>query len=864
MHVQHILVVVLFASVCGTVRTSQQTSGTPSSINTTNAIYDLIDRVLEWDQGASKRFFQVQVIPKVDGKDVMQLSSAKNFVVLRGSGGVELASAFGWYLNEYLNITYDWNTYAAGQLPPLPPPPSDLSLSVPSSTANTRLLKKLPLPPTSPLRVRQVPYSYYMNVCTYGYSLAFVPWEYWVKHIDWMAVNGINLPLAFVGQEWIWVKTFAEFNITVSELQEFFSGPAFLPWFRMGNMQGWGGPITENWLERRYYLGLQILARMRSLGMKPVLGAFAGHVPDAFVKKYPQANVTRSPRWGNFPDPYGSVYMLQPQDPYFKQIGTKYITMQSKLFGPTDHIYNCDTYNEMDPPTNDTAYLANASLAVLEAMRGGDPEAIWLMQGWLFVSTPNGFWKPAQIQAYLGSIPNNSMWILDLAAVSAPVWSRTNAFYGKPFIFCSLLNYGGQQGLAGNMNGVVEGIEKAIENENMMGVGITMEGIWQNYPFYELTLQQTWKPESKWDLNSWITRYGVRRYGQPVDSVVSAWQMLGSSIYNGQGGGFGSAISGFPNIKGPQDPNPPAPPGFTRYHPEDGYWKNIDAQGRKSVNDCGAVCLNYSNCLAFEVYVDTPPDFGNCYIFLDKLEQPFYPLSPCRTYVRNKSTAPTAYKALYKQGPDMKMASTFGEVWSLLLKAKDQLAFVESYHFDLVDVAREVIAANFSATLAEFQKQFLNNNTDQVVKLGDMMLHIIDDYDMLLSCDTNFMLGRWQKWSRSWAQTEAEANWLEFNGRNQLTLWGPTGQINDYAKKEWGGLVRSYYKKRWELAVEMVVACLKAPGGCTWHESQLSSAIFNKVELPWQNDTSPFPVFPQYDLIQTAVLLFDKYVSQTL
>eukprot|EP01043_Picozoa_sp_COSAG02_P044110 COSAG02_NODE_3903_length_6061_cov_2.511238_4_plen_41_part_01 len=41
-----------------------------------------------------------------------------------------------------------------------------------------------------------------MNVCTYGYSLAFVPWEYWVKHIDWMALNGVNMPLAFVGQEY--------------------------------------------------------------------------------------------------------------------------------------------------------------------------------------------------------------------------------------------------------------------------------------------------------------------------------------------------------------------------------------------------------------------------------------------------------------------------------------------------------------------------------------------------------------------------------------------------------------------------------------------------------------------------------------
>ena len=45
-----------------------------------------------------------------------------------------------------------------------------------------------------------------MNVCTYGYSLDFIPWETdptdtkvqsWVKHIDWMALQGINLPLVW-------------------------------------------------------------------------------------------------------------------------------------------------------------------------------------------------------------------------------------------------------------------------------------------------------------------------------------------------------------------------------------------------------------------------------------------------------------------------------------------------------------------------------------------------------------------------------------------------------------------------------------------------------------------------------------------
>jgi hypothetical protein len=33
-------------------------------------------------------------------------------------------------------------------------------------------------------------------------------WRRWEKEIDWMALQGINLPLAFTGQEAVWQKVF--------------------------------------------------------------------------------------------------------------------------------------------------------------------------------------------------------------------------------------------------------------------------------------------------------------------------------------------------------------------------------------------------------------------------------------------------------------------------------------------------------------------------------------------------------------------------------------------------------------------------------------------------------------------------------
>jgi alpha-N-acetylglucosaminidase len=66
---------------------------------------------------------------------------------------------------------------------------------------------------------------------------------------------------------------------------EFFSGPAFFAWQRMGNIRGWGGPLPNDFIAAQAELQKKILARMLALGMVPVLPAFAGHVPKAFAQQ---------------------------------------------------------------------------------------------------------------------------------------------------------------------------------------------------------------------------------------------------------------------------------------------------------------------------------------------------------------------------------------------------------------------------------------------------------------------------------------------------------------------------------------------------------------------------------------------------
>ena len=92
-----------------------------------------------------------------------------------------------------------------------------------------RLPATLPLPAAS-RTVMPMKWRYSWNVCTPGYSFVWYSLADWVFMIDWMALQGVNLPLAFNGQESVFARVYKSFGLTDAELWAYFSGPAFLPW----------------------------------------------------------------------------------------------------------------------------------------------------------------------------------------------------------------------------------------------------------------------------------------------------------------------------------------------------------------------------------------------------------------------------------------------------------------------------------------------------------------------------------------------------------------------------------------------------------------------------------------------------------
>jgi hypothetical protein len=106
----------------------------------------------------------------------------------------------------------------------------------------------MPIPATKERITFLSHYRYYQNTCTASYSYVWKTWKQWEEDIDWMVMSGINLPLAFTGQEIVWKKLWESYGVSEQGLQQYFTGPAFLTWQRMANIRAFAGPLSDNWI----------------------------------------------------------------------------------------------------------------------------------------------------------------------------------------------------------------------------------------------------------------------------------------------------------------------------------------------------------------------------------------------------------------------------------------------------------------------------------------------------------------------------------------------------------------------------------------------------------------------------------------
>lgn len=490
-----------------------------SGMQAQHAASQLARRILG-DKASSIKFKLVK-----DSGDVFTLMQQGGNILICGSNDNAMAMGLNHYLKEYAHVHVSWYASQPIELP-----------------------SRLPRVPDTVSRRCSVPVRFFLNYCTYGYTMVWWQWKEWERFIDWMALNGVNMPLALTGQEAVWQEVWRELGMTDEEIRAYFSGPAHLPWHRMANLDGFGGPLPQRWTDGQRKLQARILKRERELGMTPVLPAFAGHVPRQLAQRYPQADIKQLSSWCGF-EP---TFFLNSTDSLFPVIQRLYLNKQTALYG-TNHIYGVDPFNEMDPPSWEPEYLASVSRHLYSSLQQVDSAARWLQMSWVFYYK-RGQWTPERLKAYLTAVPQGKMMLLDYFCEKTEVWRLTDGFFGQPYIWCYLGNFGGNTMLVGDLNGLENKLSSAMRQQagNMVGVGSTLESFDNSPQIFEFLLERPWNlDDSLSPVSAFTRRWADLRFGKVDSRCRDAWQLLVDSVYKDWSFyGLGTQMVARPSLSG--------------------------------------------------------------------------------------------------------------------------------------------------------------------------------------------------------------------------------------------------------------------------------------------------------------------------
>lgn len=694
-----------------------------------NPVNGLLERI---DPGASKKFI-IQV--KKGQSDFFELDQKGDKVVIRGNNYVNIATGLNWYLKYYAGIHLSWNGMTA-----------ELPESLPKVSTPVRKETNLAL-------------RYDFNYCTYSYTMAFWDWERWEKEIDWMALHGINLPLAVVGQECVWKNMLEKLGYSKEEINKFIAGPAFLAWWAMNNLEGWGGPNPDSWYTQQEALQKKILKRMREYGIEPVFPGYSGMVPHDANKKL-GLNVTEPALWNGFTRPA----FLLPTDSRFNEIASLYYKELEKLFGKANY-YSMDPFHELEDAGS--VDFDAAGKAVLKAMKDVNPKATWVIQGW----TENP--RPEMIK----NLNNGDILILDLFSECRPmwgipsIWKREKGYEQHDWLFCMIENFGGNVGLHGRMDQLLNNFYLTKNNPlaaHLKGIGLTMEGSENNPVMFELMCELPWRPE-KFTKEEWLKDYLFARYGVRDEKITQAWSILADGIYNCP---FGN------NQQGPHE--------------------SIFC-GRPGLNNFQA-----SSWSKMQNYYD-----------------------------------PTSTEAAAR----------------LMLEVADKYKGYNNFEYDLVDIVRQSLSDRgrivYNQTIADFKsfdkKSFAAHSQE--------FLNILLAQDRLLGTRSEFRVGRWIEQARNLGTTPEEKDLYEWNARVQITTWGNRvcandGGLRDYAHKEWNGLLKDFYYKRWAAYWQTLQDVLDG--------KPMVELDYYAMEEPWTLAHNPYASQPEGDCVSVAKEVFNE------
>jgi Alpha-N-acetylglucosaminidase (NAGLU) tim-barrel domain/Alpha-N-acetylglucosaminidase (NAGLU) C-terminal domain/Alpha-N-acetylglucosaminidase (NAGLU) N-terminal domain len=435
--------------------------------------------------------FELGTIAAHDGRERFRISTADGHIKVDGSTPSALLFGVNWYLKYVARVQISPNGNRLGRSRTLPLPTAVIEMETPYA------------------------YRYALNQNIDGYSAPYWSWSRWEHEIDVLALSGINAMIVERGMDSVLYRTFHAVGYSDGEIRGWITQPAHQNWQLMGNLCCFGGPISGTLLRKRATSAQRIVARLRELGITPVLPGFYGIVPADFKTKFPDAHVIPQGDWAGFTRPG----WLDPRDPLFAKLAAAFYRYQRELFGDSS-IYDMEVFQEGG--TSGDVPVPQAARDVQNALSAAHPDASWMMLAWQ--GNPR--------QDLLGGVDRRRLFIIDIDHDRVPRDDRQKDFSGAPFLFGGIWEFGGRTTLGASVRNITERLQRlGRTNGNMAGTAVFTEGMGTNPFAFDLFTEMAWRSEPV-DTIQWTADYVQRRYGAADSHALAAWKVLLSTAYD--------------------------------------------------------------------------------------------------------------------------------------------------------------------------------------------------------------------------------------------------------------------------------------------------------------------------------------------
>lgn len=433
--------------------------------------------------------FEFRTCESDNGFDTYQVFDEDKKIVICGNNKIAMAMGYYKYLHDCCNVMLVSGDYDISYIKSAPLPEKKITCTV-----------------RQKIRMAMTSQRFAAEADGWGF-------DRWEKEIDFMAMNGINTPLALTGSDSVLFKMLTGMRIKPETVASFISGSCY--WYRQlaGNLFGFLPINYADYFDKKIAVGKRVTEREKELDMMPVHQGILLTAPFSFRKHYPKSDFIKLPQWNGFPpamtisaDDYG----------YFRIFNKMFLEKQKELLGET-HNYIFDPLTDVDT-SGYNSFIETVGDDFRELLDEIDSEGIWFVRS--------------------DSLPEIKCKIEKTVIIdeNGTDYDKRGGFAGNDFVLGFRGNLNGRTVLCGDMESLCENPFLAAKEkyENAVGTGLFFDSDDENPYFYSLAARMI-TSDKRADLKHFMhdyskCRYGTEGYGDDLYKLAKLCYGKGSNL----------------------------------------------------------------------------------------------------------------------------------------------------------------------------------------------------------------------------------------------------------------------------------------------------------------------------------------------